>query len=227
MHDHNGHRQRVITRFRKEGLDSFDEVHALELMLFYIRTRIDTKTIARSLLDRFGSFPLVLEATQEELMTVPGVGPETATYIRLINELGRYYAVRRKEVPTILDTVDRYKQFLWSHFRGRRDETVFLLCLDAKKRLLNCAMVNTGDKDAVLILPDGSWNWCSIPMPPLRFLRTIILPDWRFLLPRTFKPRCLLHMLGKIDCILLDHVIFSDDDVTSMVESYMYTPKAF
>ena len=67
MHDQTGHRQRIRNRFDKEGLDSFDEVHALELLLTYAIPRIDTKPIARRLLDRFGSFSSVLEATKEEL----------------------------------------------------------------------------------------------------------------------------------------------------------------
>ena len=35
MHTEVGHRQRVKKRFRQEGLDAFEEVHALELLLFY------------------------------------------------------------------------------------------------------------------------------------------------------------------------------------------------
>ena len=84
MHTAEGHRQRVKDRFRKEGLDSFDEVHALELLLFYAIPQRDTKPLARSLLDRFGSLPLVLEAPMDELMTVPGVGENVATFLSLI-----------------------------------------------------------------------------------------------------------------------------------------------
>ena len=104
MHTAAGHRQRVKDRFRKEGLDSFDEVHALELLLFYAAPRIDTKPLARSLLDRFGSLALVLEATEAELMAVPGVGENVATYLTLITAAGRYYQMCRSERPVILDS---------------------------------------------------------------------------------------------------------------------------
>ena len=42
MSVHDGHRQRVKERFRKEGLDNFDDLHVLELLLFYCVARKDT-----------------------------------------------------------------------------------------------------------------------------------------------------------------------------------------
>ena len=53
MHDQTGHRSRMRDRFRKEGLDSFEDVHVLELLLQYSIPRIDTKPLARELLNRF------------------------------------------------------------------------------------------------------------------------------------------------------------------------------
>ena len=35
MSIHDGHRQRLKNRFRQEGLDKFDEIQVLELLLFY------------------------------------------------------------------------------------------------------------------------------------------------------------------------------------------------
>ena len=119
MHTDTGHRQRVKDRFRKEGLDSFDEVHALELLLFYAIPRIDTKPLARSLLDRFGSFALVLEATPEELMAVPGMGENGATFLSLVTAAGRYYQKCRTDRPVILDSVERYGSYLSDLFFGR------------------------------------------------------------------------------------------------------------
>ena len=75
-----GHRQRMKERFRKEGLDHFDERYVLELLLFYCIPRQDTKVFACRLLDHFGSIVRVLEATAEELERVPGVGEGVSTF---------------------------------------------------------------------------------------------------------------------------------------------------
>ena len=72
MHSNQGHRQRVKDRFLLEGLDNFDEVHALELLLFYAIPQKDTKPLARTLLDNFVTINSVLDAPVEELKKVPG-----------------------------------------------------------------------------------------------------------------------------------------------------------
>ena len=43
---HKDHRQRVKQRFLGEGLDHFDEVHALELLLFYALPQGDVNPLA-------------------------------------------------------------------------------------------------------------------------------------------------------------------------------------
>ena len=68
MRSETGHRQRVKDRYRKEGLDNFEESHMLELLLFYAIPRRDTKPIARRLLDRFGSVASVMDASPEALL---------------------------------------------------------------------------------------------------------------------------------------------------------------
>ena len=66
MENYLEHRKRVKDRFRKEGLENFDERYALELLLFYCVPRKDTRELAIHLLDYFGSFVRVMEATPEE-----------------------------------------------------------------------------------------------------------------------------------------------------------------
>ena len=72
MTTHEGHRQRLRRRFLLEGLDNFDEVQVLELLLFYAVPRRDTNPIAHGLLERFGSLSGVLEAPVSALAQVPG-----------------------------------------------------------------------------------------------------------------------------------------------------------
>ena len=52
---HEGHRARLRKRYAQHGLDNFDDVNALELLLFYTIPRRDTNEIAHALLERFGS----------------------------------------------------------------------------------------------------------------------------------------------------------------------------
>ena len=144
MSIHDGHRQRLKQRFLEEGLDHFSQVQVLELLLFYAIARKDTNPIAHALLDRFGSLAQVLEAPVEELCKVPGVGDSAATLIHLAKDLGRYYQVSRSSEISILPTLDDCAQYLMPYFYGRTLETVYLLCLDAKCKVLCCREIGEG-----------------------------------------------------------------------------------
>ena len=113
---HEGHRQRLKERFRLEGLDNFNEVQVLELLLFYCIPRVDTNPLAHRLLERFGSLAQVLEAPAAELERVEGMGRNASTFLSLTTAVGRYYLVNRTAQNTILDTTEKCGYYLCSHF---------------------------------------------------------------------------------------------------------------
>ena len=114
---HEGHRQRLKTRFRKEGLDNFDELYVLELLLFYCVPRKDTNPLAHSLLNRFGDLNGVLDASAAELEKVAaevkpagimlecvqgegGVIPLKPEFVRAAAKLAK-----EQDIPLIMDEV--------------------------------------------------------------------------------------------------------------------------
>lgn len=84
---HAGHRQRVRQRFLRTGLDSFQDHEVLELLLFYAIPRRDVNETAHLLLNRFGTLAGVLDASEEELCQIPGVGPGVSHFLNLIPEI--------------------------------------------------------------------------------------------------------------------------------------------
>ena len=74
-----GHRERLKARFRDAGPDALPDYELLELILFQVLPRRDTKPIAKALLVRFGSFSEVLSAPEALLMEVGGVGESVCT----------------------------------------------------------------------------------------------------------------------------------------------------
>ena len=88
---HKGHRQRMRARVEQYGLESLEPHEALEYVLYITNTRKDTNGLAHVLMDRFGDFAGVLDASEEDLLTVEGVGPSTARMLHLLPQVGRYY----------------------------------------------------------------------------------------------------------------------------------------
>ena len=69
--EHTGHRERLRARFAQAGFMGFAPHEALELLLTYAIPRRNVNPLAHQLLNHFGSFPRVLEATAEDLQAVP------------------------------------------------------------------------------------------------------------------------------------------------------------
>lgn len=89
MIQHTSYRQRAIDHFHKEGVDSVDDIHALELLPFFAIPHESTTLLAHELLDEFGNLEHVMESTEEELEKVPGMNKQAATLIVLTNAISR------------------------------------------------------------------------------------------------------------------------------------------
>ena len=220
MSIHDGHRQRLKDRFLNEGLDGFTEIQALELLLFYAIPRQDTNIIAHNLLRRFGSFPDVLDAPVDRLTEVEGIGEHAATLIKAVHALSRYYDLRKIKQETVLPTIDDCGRFLVPFFKNRKNETVFLLALDAKLKVLDCLEVG-----------EGSINYASIPVRRVVEMAletgatSVVLAHNHpsgIALPSADDvqtTRRLASALSAVEIILADHIVVADEDYVSMVQS--------
>lgn len=225
MDIHKGHRDRLRQRFCQEGLDNFNEIQVLELLLCYCIPRRDTNILAHHLIERFGSLYQVLEAPVEELEKVDGIGHNTAVFLQLMTSLKRYYEVNRTRKDTILTSTAECGRFLAPRFDGRRNEMVYLLCLDAKCKVIACEM-----------LGEGSVNSAGVPIrriveTALRFnASTVVLAHNHpsgLALPSSddiHTTHRVAAALDAVEIVLADHIIVADDDFVSLVQSGYYCP---
>ena len=82
--DKAGHRQRLRERFRNGGADAMADYELLEMVLFGAFPRIDTKPVAKRLIAKFGSFAEVVNAPEERLAEIEGVGQRAIDELKLI-----------------------------------------------------------------------------------------------------------------------------------------------
>lgn len=226
MSIHDGHRGRLKERYKKEGLDSFDEHQVLELLLYYCIPRIDTNPVAHRLIERFGSLSNVLEAPKAELMKVSGIGEGAAAFLTLIHDTGRYYQVNRLSQAVILTTLDQCGEYLVPFFYGLRNETVYLLCLDAKCKVLCCKEVGEGSVNSAAIpirrvveMALGA-NATSVVIAHNHPSGVAVPSD-----EDVCTTRRLALALHAVEIQLVDHMVVADDDYVSMVQSGMYRPQ--
>ena len=217
---HKDHRKRLKNRYLENGLDSFTDIQMLELLLFYAIPRRDTNPIAHALLNRFGSLSQVLEAGVEELQKVEGVGPEAALFLHLIPDAGRYYMVDKAMHSKVLTTIDQCGQYLLPFFIGRQVETVFLLCMDAKCKVLCCKEIG-----------EGSVNSAGISIR--KIVETALAANATTVVLAHNHPSGIAIPSGEdvqtthriadalraVEIHLVDHIVVADDDYVSMVMS--------
>lgn len=217
---HKGHRQRLKARFQESGLDSFMDVQALELLLFYAIPQKDTNPIAHALLNRFGSLSRVLDADVEELKKVPNISDHAATLLRLVTELGRFYQVDSAQRTQVLTSLDACGAYLVPRFFGRKVETVFLLCLDAKCKVLCCREIGEGSVNAASIsvrkvvetaLSTGATSVVLAHNHP----SGVALPS----ADDVQTTRRIAAALSAVEVNLIDHIVVAEGDFISMIQS--------
>ena len=148
---HKDHRRRVKNRFLGEGLDHFEELHALELLLFYAIPQGDVNPLAHRLLEHFGNLHQVLEAPPEQLMAVSGVGEHTAILLGLFKGISQKFLIGSWGKGCQLVTSKDCGDYLQMHYVGIRDEVVMLLCMDAKCKVLSCRIIGEGSINSAAV----------------------------------------------------------------------------
>ena len=146
---HNGHRDRMRERFFRNGLSTFNEIEALELLLYYAIPQRDTNPLSHALLDHFGSLFDVLNASEQELCEVPGVGVKTAALLKIVPEIARMSEIGQSQRLGKIERTEDAINFLRPYFRDLRMEMVLLVCLDSAKRIICTEELGRGTPSGV------------------------------------------------------------------------------
>ena len=217
---HDGHRERLRARFAEHGLDSFNELNALELLLCYAIPRRDTNEIAHRLLDAFGSLSGVFQASMQELTSVPGIGENAATLILMVPQIvKKAHVSKAKETKIIRNSTDA-GNYLLPYFLDEPDEIVMMLCLDNKRAVICCREMGRGVVNCV------DANIRRMVETALKVKTTTVIvahnhPNGVALPSREDDnfTRTLYRSLGLLGITLEDHIIVANDEFVSLADS--------
>ncbi len=216
---HDGHRQRMLSKFLEHGIETLHPHEILEILLYFAIPRRDTNPLGHALIENFGSLRAVFDAPYEELLKVDGIGPNAAALLKMVPPLLRAYASDDSE-GQIIDSAESVGAYFLPRFIGREREIVLLLCLDNKNKAIACVQIAEGSVNSTavstrriaeialkynasaVVLAHNHPNGVAIPSKDdvettrniMRFCRNFGLP-------------------------LLDHVIVADNDYVSLAAS--------
>ncbi|MFZ0607635.1 MAG: DNA repair protein RadC [Xanthobacteraceae bacterium] len=148
-----GHRERLRSRFRDAGPDALSDYELLELLLFRALPRSDVKPLAKSLLEKFGSFAEVITAPQSRLAEVKGLGHASATDLKIVQAAASRLlrgAVKKRPVLSSWSTVLDYCRSAQA-FADR--EQFRVLFLDKRNALIADELQQVGTVDHTPVYP--------------------------------------------------------------------------
>ena len=149
-----GHRDRARARFLKAGEQALEDYELLELVLTFLVPRKDTKKLAKTLLDQFGSFSAVFAAPVEHLEKVDGVGKISAANFKIVQAAAQRFARDRldKQQP-ILSSWSALLDYCRSTMAFEDREQFRILFLDKKNRLIADEVQQRGTVDHTPVYP--------------------------------------------------------------------------
>jgi DNA repair protein RadC len=150
---YHGHRDRLRERFAKDNGAGLADYELLEILLFRILPRRDTKPIAKALIDRFGSFAEVLAAPPSLLTEIDGIGPTAVTDLKVILAASQRVAKSKvKDRPT-LGSWNELLDYCHAQMAFENKEQFRILFLDKKNKLIADEVQQVGTVDHTPVYP--------------------------------------------------------------------------
>ncbi len=213
-----GHRQRLRSRFLKNGLEGFADYEVVELLLTLAIPRSDVKQPAKALIARFGNLRGILDAPLEELREVKGIGEVTPVAFRIIREAASLYLQQSAEEKDSFADPNALSRFWRSRIGALPNEVFEVGYLDSAYRLL---------RDGIETLEEGTVDRAAVY--PRRVIEAALRRNAAALVFAHNHPdgnvqpteqdklitRALVLAATTVQIKVLDHLIVSADNVFS------------
>jgi len=159
-----GHRERVRKKFLENGFNGLEDYEILELLLFYVIPRKDTKAIAKELIKKFKNLANVLKADTLELKTIDGLGDAAITFLKMMGALPeKIYEneLKNKKLFKENNSENKYKitdkEFLLTFLRNKigykNVEKFYVIYLSSSNEVLAFEESSSGTLDRSSIYP--------------------------------------------------------------------------
>lgn len=191
----------------------------MEMLLFFVFQRKDTKPLAKTLLNRFKSLKGIISSSRFYLKKIDGVGDSTANLIAILHEIfNRMLMEKIVESKTIMSTAQvlEYYQNLLEHLKKEQFRIMFL---NNKNKLISEELMQEGTVNNTAIYPR------EIVQKSLEYGASAIImvhnhpsgdPDpsrQDIIMTKAVKD-----VAQKLDISLLDHIIIGKSKTVSLKE---------
>jgi DNA repair protein RadC len=149
---YHGHRARLRRRLVEAGPTALADYELLEMVLFAI-PRIDVKPLAKTLIERFGSFAEAVTAEPDRLKEIDGMTDGAVAACKIVEaaaqRLARGAVSRRRSMGSFSEVVD----FCRASMAFENREIFRILFLDRKNGLIRDEVQGSGTVDHTPVYP--------------------------------------------------------------------------
>ncbi|MDN3508338.1 MAG: DNA repair protein RadC, partial [Simkaniaceae bacterium] len=144
--------ERPRERLQKHGIAALSTPELIAILLGTGTQKTSILDLASDIVNHFGSVHTLLEATPEELKTLPGIGTAKALQLKAAFGLAQRYSAERnarQKITTPLSLFNAIKH----HFFGAKQEHLVIALRDVKGKLIHSEIIATGTLTQVLTHP--------------------------------------------------------------------------
>jgi len=131
-----GHRARMRQRLLTAGPEALADHEVLEMVLFLALPRRDTKSLARALLAKFGSYSAAIAAPATEIAAIEGMGEAAAAALKIVQAAALRLARAEIMVRPVLSNWNALIDYLTAVMAREKVEQFRIVFLDNKNRVL-------------------------------------------------------------------------------------------
>lgn len=215
----NNHRSRLRKKYLDSGIKAFHDYEKLELLLSFCIPYKDTKPLAKSLMDKFGSLSKVFSSSYDNLKNIKGITERIFIFLKFVRDIGLQIKqdelLNLESISSPSDIVEYYRLY----FIEKNDEEFCIAYLNSQNKILSLETPFKGTVNRVdvyirtlidEILKKGAKNIIILHNHPGGSIKPSV--DDKYL---TFR---LSLALRNIETAILDHLIIGNNDYLSFME---------
>lgn len=146
-----GHRQRAKERLIKSKTLILDDYEILELALFYSIPRKDVKPLAKMLIKQFGSVGSVINASEQNLKQIKGIGDSTVIFFKFLQDVIQRVNKEQISEKPIIGSWDKLITYARSNIGYKTTENLQVLYLNSKNMLIADEVHDHGTVDSISV----------------------------------------------------------------------------
>lgn len=152
--DYIGHRKRLRERYVNNGYEALQDYEIIELLLTFVKQRVDTKPLAKNLIKKYGTIEEILKADLDDLKEINGIGDITGIFLNFIGDIMAYSFKDKFQKQNIsFKNKNQLISYLRNDIGFSKNEEFKVLFLNSVNEIIEIEILFTGTIDKSAIYP--------------------------------------------------------------------------